>query len=84
MQTKRFLYTSKLKKKLAIGMGNLRVPKDYTLYVLIPAVLLKDVSLTAQLNMRQGGPQSQDGRGGERKKIPSMPLPGIEFQSSSP
>jgi len=32
---------------------------------------------------RLGGPQSRSGRGGEEKKIPSLPLPGIEPLPSS-
>jgi hypothetical protein len=31
-----------------------------------------------------GGPQSLSGRGGEDKKYPSLPPPGIESQFSSP
>jgi len=30
------------------------------------------------------GPQRRFGRGGEEKKTPSLPLPGIELQSPSP
>jgi len=34
------------------------------------------------LDRRLCGPQSQSGRGGKERKIPSVPLPGIEALSS--
>jgi len=35
------------------------------------------------LDRSLGGPQSQSGCGSKKKKIPSLPLPGIEPWSSS-
>jgi len=36
------------------------------------------------VDRKLSGPQSRSGRGGEGKKIPSVPLPGIEARPSSP
>jgi hypothetical protein len=41
-------------------------------------------SLQYPLDRRLDGPQSQSGCGGKEENIPSLSLPGIEPQSSSP
>jgi hypothetical protein len=48
-----------------------------------PAALPLGEILFYPLDRKLGVPQSLSGRGGEEKKLPSFPLPGIEPRSSS-
>jgi hypothetical protein len=48
-----------------------------------PAAYLRWKNRRYSLDRRLGGPKSQSGRGGEKKKILSLSLPGIEPRPSS-